>query len=236
MPETDSIELERRICQLEGEIVRLQKPSSAWREVWQATIPSLISGLAVVIVGYFLTGAITNALQEKQYRLSNVTEMRDLILKLWDPKASLDDSKATARTLSAFGQASITPLINLLESGGDTKILAAQEGLRAVALSEREAVCSHLAAVINNRTRLFTWETHRWAIHLAGELDCQDVLGSLKAYAALLEQSSGNERLVPYASIVKMVPAPTLHSLERLRAEVNQSQELLRIGEELSTP
>lgn len=226
---------ETRLQRLEAEIAKLKAPPILWLEILKALSP-LLAGVAVAWVGYGLTGSLNNALQRKHYELSNVKEMRDILLKLGSSETTLEESMASVRTLSAFGTAAITPLISLLESGGDTKIPAAQEGLRAVALSDVAEVCRQLTNIANNRTRLFTWETHRWTIQLLGELNCQESKEPLEAYQGLLKKSSGDPAFAPYSMTVRSTPAVTNRSLVQLKREVGTSLELLHASIAMAAP
>jgi len=222
-----------RLQRLEDEVAKLKAPPLLWLEVLKAISP-LIAGLAVVWAGYGLTGSVSNALQQKQYQLSNVKEMRDLLLTLQSADTTADVAMANVRTLSAFGPAAIAPLIDLLANRGDTKIEVAQEGLRSIALTEREEVCTRLTTIINNRTRLFTWETHLWTIQLIGELDCREAASALERYRSLLEKSDQAPGFAPYSSTVREFPAITVRSLPLLRQEVNKSITLLNPAEALA--
>jgi hypothetical protein len=217
--------LEERVEKLEEDLARLKKPPRDWLEVMKAIAP-LITGVVVAIVGYLLTGSINNAIQKQQLELSNVKEMRELLLKLGDPNASREEVQATAVTLSAFGRHAVAPLVNLLQGGGETRVVAVQEGLRAVGRTDPEAVCEQLARVVGNRTRLFSWDTHLWAIALLGELDCTEARPLFGEYARLLKQSRSNPDLAPYSRIVQQTPL-TARNLEQLQAALDESLRLL---------
>lgn len=201
-----------------------------WLEVVKAFSP-LVTGVVLALVGYLLTGSVNQALQRRQLELSNVSEMRQLIVELSDPTTSLREAEAMAVTLSAFGGYAVPPLLNLLENGGDTKIVAARRGLRAAALTDSAAVCRGLRRVLTNRTRWFRWETHLAAIELAGELGCTELQGALERYRELVRRSRSADDLLPYADLVKggadgIEPADTEQSLdESLELLARQSEE-----------
>jgi hypothetical protein len=220
--------VDERLRKLEQEISKLRTPY--WIELFKAVSP-IIAGLVVAITGYLLTGSISNALQQGQLQLSNVREMRDLLLKLGDPKISLDEATATARTLSAFEHFAVPPLISLLESGSETKILAAEEGLRAVGLSNPAAVCKQLLTVFNNRTRLFSLETHRRTIRLTGQLACRESIPWITEYRALLDASSESQDFTSLSRIFKNASALNLRSFEQISHEVSESLKLLEEAE-----
>jgi hypothetical protein len=224
---SDDVEtLEARIAELEAEVGKLKRQPKHWTDVLKAVGP-LISGVVVLFVGYLLTGSVNLALQEKQLQVSNVKEMREMLLSFDDTTASLDKMKATAVTLSAFGGFAVGPLLNLLDSGSSNKVLAAKEGLRAVGIIEPEAACEKLAGVLGNRTRLFSWETHLWVIRLAGQLSCEKLAEPLAAYEELLEQSEGNDDLAPYSKTVRRTPPLAKRDLLTLGKAIDESRELL---------
>jgi hypothetical protein len=54
--------------------------SLGW-EKFKAFVP-LIQAMLAAVVAYFLTGQVTLAIQQRQLELSNVKEMRDVVLHL----------------------------------------------------------------------------------------------------------------------------------------------------------
>jgi hypothetical protein len=48
-------------------------------------------------------------------------------------------------------------------------------------------VCATLAQVVDNRTALFTWQTHESAIRLLGQLGCRNQRLSVEAFGRLLD-------------------------------------------------
>jgi hypothetical protein len=219
-------DFQKRLETLEADLARLKKPPRDWLEVLKAVAP-IVSGLAVAVVGYFLTGAVNNAVQRQQLELSNVREMRELLLKLGNPQAPREEVQATAVTLSAFGGRAVPPLINLLQGGGETKVVAAQEGLRAVGMTDPRSVCEQLSRVIANRTRLFGWDTQLWSIGLVGQLGCVEARPVLEEYDRLLRASSASPDLAPFSRIVRENPAPSPRSLDDLQKALDQSLLLL---------
>lgn len=208
MPDPTPIaDLERRLAAAEKTIGELKTKKKGPLEILQVFMP-IIAGVLLVVVGYFLTGSVNNAINRQKLELSQVSEMRDLILKLGEPGASRATLEANALALSAFGAYAVPPLLNLLQGGGDTSYLAAKEGLRAVGIADQAAVCERLTAVLENRTRLYELEVHLAAIEISGELACLDVLPLLEDYRRTVTASLAHDDLMPYAGWLRARPAP----------------------------
>jgi len=228
MPDRDPMEdLEHRLATAEKELDKLKTKPRDRLEILQIFMP-IIAGVLLAAVGYFLTGSVNNAINRQQLQLSQVAEMRDLILDLGAPGATRESVEATALTLSAFGEHAIPPLLNMLQSGGSNSYLAAREGLRAVGLTDQEAVCGQLQRVIENRTRLFTWETHRAAIELTGELGCRTSLPLLEDYRRTVRGSLEREDLMPYAGWLRPRPAPGRAKIAMVDSALTTAIDLLR--------
>jgi hypothetical protein len=211
-----------RLRKLEKDLEKLKGPY--WVEILKALLPPLISGLAILLAGYWLTGSVNNAFQKRQLQLSNAKEMQALLQQFRDGK----EPESTALALSAFGEPAIVPLLYVLDQGGgDVQVVAAAEGLRAIAATEPAPVCGQLSRVLRNRTGIFSWETHLQAIKLGGELECNDFQIDLKNYEALLTPPKGG--LKTYSAIVRERPAPDEGSLEDLRQALAKSQGLLQL-------
>ena len=119
-------------------------PKDGWDKL-QALAP-LITGVVLAVVGYFLTGSVNQAVQKSQLQFNYVKEMQDLLVKLGDPKTTLEEAKTAAVGLAAFGSYSIPPLLNEIQSGELNRPAAGEYGLRAVALADPLNACPALAA------------------------------------------------------------------------------------------
>src|ERR1700683_4192282 len=76
-------------------------PKDGWDKL-QALAP-LITGVVLAAIGYLLTGSVNQAVQKSQLQFNYVKEMQDLLVKLGDPKTTLEEAKTTAVGLAAFG-------------------------------------------------------------------------------------------------------------------------------------
>lgn len=217
---------ETRLATLEARLKTLEpKQKDAWEKL-QALSP-IISGLAVAIVGYFLTGSVNAALQREQVQLSNVKEMRELVQTLAKAEATDQEARAAAHTLSAFGRHAVTPLLATLAEGHDISAPAAEAGLRALGLSEPAAVCAPLAKMLQNTSGRFTWVAHLSAIRLVGDLECRDARGVIGRYAADAEGVRTAAQLQAFAARMRSDPPVDLDAVSQLRQELARTRRVL---------
>ena len=198
---------------------RLAKFEKGPKDVWDKlqALSGLLSGLLVAIVGYYLIGLVNESLQEKQFQFSSAKDMQELLTRLNDPTVSLENKQSTALVLAAFGKYAIDPLVNQMQSGDVNRMVAAEAGLRAIGHSDRESLCAELTLVIDNRTRVFSWYTHRSAIRLMRETGCASAGPSLKSYSGIL---TTRER---FASFVHPDYPPSEESLDLIKQELKDA-------------
>ena len=205
--------IEERVAAMEGKVAKLEKgPKDVWDKF--AAVSGLLSGLLVAIVGYYLTGLVNQSLQEKQFQFSSAKDMQELLTRLNDPTVSLENKQSTALVLAAFGKYAIDPLVNLIQGGDTNRMVAAEGGLRAIGHSDQESLCAELRLVIDNRTRIFSWYTHRSAIRLMREAGCASVLPSLKNYGSILTN------VEKFSSFVHPDYPPSEESLDLIKQEL----------------
>jgi hypothetical protein len=131
-----------------------------------------LTPLIIAAVGWFVTDAVRSGFERQRLQLSNVTEMRDLLVKLVGPSVTLQDAQAAASTLSAFGEAAVPPLVTALASADDVRTPPIEDALRAIGLNHAQAVCDPLLRILGRPTGRFTWLLHRSAIRVVGDIDC----------------------------------------------------------------
>jgi len=221
--ERDNAALQERLRKLEKDLEKNKGPY--WVEILKAILPPLISGLAILVAGYWLTGSVNNAFQKRQLQLSNAKEMQALLRDFYAGKEE-KELNAMALALSTFGEPAIGPLLYVLDTGDEFQILAAAEGLKAIGLVEPPPVCEQLSSVLQDRTGRFTWITHWKAIQLGGELKCENFSAVLEGYNTLLTPRKGG--LATYSGIVREEPAPDEGSLGTLRQVLENSQRLFK--------
>lgn len=225
--------LEGTLRCLECWIGRVEKQASApaepkRRDWWEKCqiLSSVLTPLVAGVLGYFLITTVNLSLQKQQLQLSGAKEMQGLLADLGNPDASLEKTEASAVALASFGRFAVIPLINELQAKTLNGQLAAQMGLRAIGVEDQEETCKQLRKTVDNRTRLYGWITHRYALRLLGELGCQKAIPSLQAYKQLLG-SNAQESVSAYAKVVSEEVPPTLESLNNLKAEIDRSMEIL---------
>lgn len=160
--------------------------SSKRKDIWDIlnAVAPLITGGVVALFLFFVKDSVDLALKERQLEVTSVTGMRELLVKLRGGKLDENEAEATAIALAAFGQYAVVPLISVLQSGGDTSARAAHKGLQMLALTEhRGTACQAFVKVIENKTQLFSWQTHYEVIYLIGEMNCRkEALEVLRTY------------------------------------------------------
>ncbi len=176
---------DERIERLEKRIEGAAAKRRDWIDKVQLLVPILQAG-AVAFFAFLFTGNVTTAIQKQQLALSGAKEMRDLLLDLEGAQTTKEKAAAAALTLSAFGKSAVTPLINVLQAGGQYQTPAAERGLFAVGLTDSAAVCTQLLRVIEDRRQLYGPETHLGAIQVLGELRSREAVPALREYTQLL--------------------------------------------------
>jgi hypothetical protein len=212
---------EERLKDLEARLKRLEKkPKDLWDKF--QSISGVVSGLLVAVVGYFLTSSINKTLQERQFQVSSAKDMQELLMRISNPKTELADKESAALVLANFGRYAVQPLVNQLQTGEANRSIAAEQGLRVIGQADPEYMCREMTRILENRTRIFTWYTHRSVIRLLRDTECRAAVPALRAYRESLGDS---ER---YQLRVSQDPAPTPESLDLLRAEADSALKILR--------
>ncbi len=209
------------------------KPKDVWDKI-QAT-SSLLTAVVVAVLGYWLTGSVDNALKRQEaalkrqeLQLSNVREMKELLMELHKEEASEQGVLAHALTLSAFGRPAVGPLLSVLSLDDPIRRHAAEEGLLSIGMSEAETVCAALVGVINNRSGRFRWLTHDSALRLIGELECprDTALPALNQFRALLLKVQTREQLADVAQVFLQEPPVDLAAIAQLRSQLDRTIKL----------
>ena len=183
--------LDARLKTLESDVRKLR--SSSLRE-WVQTLGPYVSGLVVLLVGFWIKDSVTLALQPEQLDLEYVKQMRDLIQD-FDEADSQAAADANAVGLAMYGKYAIIPLVERLE-GGDVAPLAAERGLRLVGGNDPKAACPKFVGVITDQARRFKWQTHKTMIKVIGQSACMDARPALEAYAAQLKRLGGDANAI----------------------------------------
>jgi hypothetical protein len=190
---------------IEAHVPRPAPAPARWR--WLAEVPkwgAVITPIIVAVVGaglaYLFTGYFQQALdlrklelevqkldlEQRKTDLGGIGQMRELIAELYRDGITPSEAQAVALSLAAFGDLAAPPLIHAIETGSPNRRTGAEAGLAAAALAAPDKVCATLAQVVDNRTALFTWQTHESALRLLGQLGCRNQRLSLEAFGRLL--------------------------------------------------
>jgi hypothetical protein len=207
---------------------QIGKRKSSGRLAWigQALTP-IISGLVIMVFGYFLKDSVDQAIARQRLELGYAKEMQMMILEMNKRDATRNQIDAAALVLATFGEHAVVPLMNALQDEGSNRALAADKGLRALALTGKERTCDVLQEVLTNRTRQYLWQTHRRVIKLLGELNCQDALSVLNNYQGLISEAELEPGLSAYRSVVRRDSLPDRDSIRQIREALESTLELL---------
>src|SRR5688572_29669828 len=113
--------LDARLKALEDGLKQL-KPRSTLRD-WIQTLGPYLSGLIILIVGFWLKDSVTMAFQREQIDLSYVKDVRGLI-ENFDKATEQSSADTNAIALAMYGKFALVPLIERLETGDVAKIAA----------------------------------------------------------------------------------------------------------------
>lgn len=214
----------RQHVTLDGAIELKQPPSTAKGKDWWDRIGALapfVSGAILAVLGYFLTGSVNTALKREELSLSNVTEMRALLLALEGPKE--EEWRAAAFTLSAFGAPAVPPLVSALTTADEIRTTIVEAALRGIGLSRPEAVCPPMIAALDNRTGRYTYLMHHSAIRLIGDLGCPKSGSVLRRYAAVVASAIASGNLTAYSDLVDSNTPVTPLALELIDKDLKRT-------------
>lgn len=179
---------------LEGRVAALEaaaKKSPAVppkKGMWDAAalvmplLSSLISGIVLALVAYWLTGNIELALKRDTLQLAQVKEMQALIAGLTSDKLDTESALPAALTLAAYGKPAVPPLLALLtERFDEARGPATESALRAIGLTNPDAVCEPMVTLARARTGRLAWPVQATVIRLIGDVRCDKATAQLKA-------------------------------------------------------
>ena len=144
-------------------------------------LPSLLGTIVMLVLGYWVKDSVDIALKRQQMQLSFAKEMQAQLDTMSKPESDISTAERAAVLLSTFGEPAITPLLNEMRYGGNRSI-AAEAGLRALALTDADGLCRVLPNVLTSRSQQFGWETHLRVIRLLGAANCVNTKPVLVAY------------------------------------------------------
>jgi len=154
-----------------------------WGLAEKAIVP-----VVLLVLGFVLKDSVELALKRQQLELAAASQIQELVQKLGSDDRAVSQSAAV--TLATFGDFATIALARELQEEGTVGAVAAEEGLRSLALSGSPAACEVLLRILSNRTQLYDWRTHRRVARLLGELECHAAHGELERLNDLM---SGND-------------------------------------------
>lgn len=228
---------ERRIDRLEDELERqgsaleeLQRSSvegdsrpGPWLQRVGVLAEKAVVPVVVLVLGFALKDSVDQALRRRQLELSAASEIRGLVERL--ASSDREEARAAAVTLASFGDFAAVALARELQEAGTVGALAAEDGLRSLALSGSAEACDVLRRMVRNRTRLYDWRTHRRAVRLLGELGCEEARGDLERLRRLVEEREGGPASETYGALVRGEVDPD--DLRQLRETLDEALENL---------
>lgn len=216
--------IDARLKSLEGDVRKLK--GSSLRD-WLQTLGPYISGVIVLLVGFWIKDSVTLALQREQLDLEYVKQMRDLI-KDFKEANTQPTADANAIGLAMFGKYAIIPLVERLE-GGDIATLAAEKGLLIVGNNDSAGACPKFAAIATDKSRRFTWKVHRTIIGVMGQSACLQEIATLKTYKTQLALLGTDEaKLAQFARRYSQTQGFDAESVATLTKQIDQALEILK--------
>jgi hypothetical protein len=225
-------QLERNLVSLEFLLQhiheRMASPPPKNKDWWDKSqiLATVLTPLLAGFLGYLLITTVNLSLQKQQIQLSGAKEMQGLLADLGNPDSTSGKAQASAVALASFGRFAIVPLINELQTGTLNGQVGAVAGLHALGVEDPEETCTQLVRTIENRSRLYSWITHRYALRLLGELNCGGAVQPLQTYRQLLGADDAKS-VEAYSKVVAEDPSPTLENLTNVKAEVDRSLTIL---------
>jgi len=223
----NALALDARFKALEDSVKQL-KPRAATLRDWIQTLGPYLSGLIILIVGFWLKDSVSQALEREKVDLSYVTNMRDLIAG-FDKASEQPSADANAIALAMYGRFAMVPLIERLEAG-DVAQIAAERGLRLIGANQPDAACPRFEHLLDDAARRFTWQTHKTIIRLMGASECVGSIDVLQAYAVNLDQAGADAAgLGSFAKRFSNPGAFDAESVDRLKQETSDALAILTL-------
>ena len=193
-----------------------------------AIVFSFIQAIVIAVLGFYFTGRVSNAIQQKQVDLSYLKEMQPLLAKLGDAQITLPEAEAAAMGVASFSNYGIRPLVQVVQTGGIHASSAAKDALRAIGIVDSKEVCTELTTVISNNSQLYTWSTHEAAIDLLGDLNCKSAADALSDYNRRLAGIALADALQKLAVVVQSNPAPTEENVQEIRGKLDRTLAIIQ--------
>lgn len=163
-------------------------PNPALRLVaWMGpALPALVGSVVVLVLGYWIKDSVDLAIRQQQLQLSYVKEMQPLLEKLGhsgEGEIGAAGKEQIAILVAGFGEPAVMPLANELRYTG-SRLQSAEAGLRTLALTDADALCRRLPAVVASVPPLLGWQGHQAAVGVISAARCTEALPLLREHAA----------------------------------------------------
>jgi hypothetical protein len=153
-----------------------------WDKLQASGATGMFSSIILALVGFMLTGAISNSVQQRQMELASVEKMQSLISALSNPMIPEKDEDVDTTTLAAFGRPAIPAFVTFLGKDTPTSLRIADKGLHMVGSAHPSWVCVHLTSILRNRSSLYSWRTFSHTLDLVGDINCQTSENAVGAF------------------------------------------------------
>ena len=175
------VSMEQEPYRVEAKVELTKPPEPEAGIDWPAWIQA-ISPILLALVGLYFTDTVREGFERQQLQLANASGMQGLLTQLLGEKVTQTDARAAASTLSAFGPPAVAPLITALSDADDVRTPAIEGALRAIGLSNAEAVCAPLMSILEHQTGRYSWLMQRSAIRVIGDVRCPSARTLLESY------------------------------------------------------
>jgi len=187
-----------------------------WLAWVQASTP-----IVVALVGLYFTDTVRVGLERQQLQLANASGMQGLLTTLLGPNVSTTDARAAASTLASFGAPAVAPLVTALADADDVRTPAIEGALRAIGLTNAQAVCVPLIGILERQSGRFSWLMYRSAIRVIGDVRCPKAAPLLQRY----EQRLSRRELKTYDPATDTTVPLSAENAELLKADVDRALE-----------
>lgn len=195
-----------------------------------AELPKLLGAAVVLVLGFALKDSVDLAIKQRQLDLSYTKEMQGLLQQLYGQgreagRAPTEaELKSAAVLLAAYGEPALPGLLSVLR-GGSIDMLAAAEGLNALALREPGPVCAALPRVLGLR-RQYEWQAHELVVQMLGQHGCRAARAALGRYLVLVDAAAAG-RPQAYEALLRRPPEGPAEVYPRLQRSVRLALEQL---------
>lgn len=158
-------------------------------------LPALIGSVVVLMLGYWIKDSVDQALSRQQLQLSYVKEMQPLLEKLGhsgEGELGATGKEQIAVLLAGFGEPAVMPLAHELRYAG-SRLQSAETGLRALAMSNPDAICRRLPAVLGSAPPLLGWQGQQAVAGVLASAGCVQAAPLLRQQALAIKRGLGGD-------------------------------------------